>query len=143
MKDNIGLLSALSASILWGLNYVLLEKVIEKVNVFTMMFVESLVFAIIMGLLSIGFGSWRSDIHNIYEIKYTFACNIVVYMLANLLIVMSIKHSNAVVAGLIEITYPIFIIIFSYLILNKSNLDSTTVLGGIFIMIGVIIISLK
>ena len=137
----IGLISALLASILWGLNYVLLEKVISKSNIFTMMFLEYLTFTFVMGLLCMRFGNWKLDIHNIYTIKYTFILNIIIYLLANLLIVFSIKHSNAVVAGLIEISYPIFIIIFSYFILGKSNINSMTIFGGIFILIGIIIIS--
>ncbi len=95
LKNNLGLISALLASVLWGLNYVLFEKVMHRVNIFS------------------------------------------------LLIASSIKHSNAVVAGLVEISYPLFIIIFSFLILKETNIDFKTIIGGLLIIIGVVIISIK
>jgi drug/metabolite transporter (DMT)-like permease len=144
IKSNLGLISALLASILWGLNYVLFEKVMNKVNIFTMMFVDYLVCTIVVGVMCLIFGNFRSDLQNLYSIKYTFAANILVYLCATLLITLSIKHSNAVVAGLIEISYPLFIIIFSFFILKETNLDLKTIIGGLLVLAGVvIIISLK
>jgi drug/metabolite transporter (DMT)-like permease len=60
-----------------------------------------------------------------------------------MLIASSIKHSNAMVAGLVEISYPLFIIIFSFLILKETNIDFKTIIGGLLIIIGVVIISIK
>lgn len=143
MKENIGLISALLASILWGLNYVLFEKVMNKVNIFTMMFMDYLICTIITGGLCFVFGNFKTDLQNLYSIKTTFIINVFVYLTATLLITSSIKYSNATIAGLIEISYPLFIIIFSYFILNETHLDWKIISGGLFILIGVIIISLK
>ena len=142
-KYTWGLLSALLASVLWGLNYVLFEKVMHRVNIFSMMFLEYLLCTILLGILCLLFGNFKTDLQNIYTIKYTFILNVVVYLAASLLIASSIKQSNAVVAGLVEISYPLFIIIFSFLILKETNIDIKTIIGGLLILIGVVIISLK
>ena len=143
LKNNLGLLSALLASVLWGLNYVLFEKVMHRVNIFSVMFLEYLCCTVLVGILCLLFGNFKNDLQNIYSIKYTFMLNVIVYLAASLLIASSIKHSNAVVAGLVEISYPLFIIIFSYLILKKTNIDFKTIIGGLLILIGVVVISLK
>ena len=143
LKNNLGLISALLASVLWGLNYVLFEKVMHRVNIFSMMFLEYLLCTVLVGILCLLFGSLKNDLQNIYAIKYTFILNVIVYLAASLLIASSIKHSNAVVAGLVEISYPLFIIIFSFLILKETNIDFKTIIGGLLIIIGVVIISIK
>jgi drug/metabolite transporter (DMT)-like permease len=143
LKSNLGIITALLASILWGLNYVLFEKVMNRVNIFTMMFFEYLICTIIVGILCLIFGNIKSDLQNIYDIKYTFIVNVFVYLLASLMIASSIKHSNAVVAGLVEISYPLFIIFFSFLILKDVNIDMKTIIGGLLIFIGVLIVFLK
>jgi drug/metabolite transporter (DMT)-like permease len=143
IKNNLGVITAILASILWGLNYVLFEKVANRVNIFTMMFFEYLICTVIIGTVCLFFSNIKNDLQNIYDIKYIFITNVFVYLVASLLIASSIKHSSAVVAGLIEISYPLFIIIFSFFLLKEVNIDFKTILGGLLIFIGVLIVSIK
>jgi drug/metabolite transporter (DMT)-like permease len=63
-----------------------------------------------------------------------------VTVLAELFIGFSIQGKNATLSGLIEISYPFFIAIFSYLLFRKNYLTLSTVFGGLFIAIGVFLI---
>jgi drug/metabolite transporter (DMT)-like permease len=60
-------------------------------------------------------------------------------LIAELCIGFSIISKNATLAGLIEISYPIFIALFSYL-LFKNKITIPTVIGGIIVFFGIFII---
>jgi drug/metabolite transporter (DMT)-like permease len=62
-------------------------------------------------------------------------------IVANILICMSILTKNATIAAIIELSYPIFTIIFTYAIFRQYHLNPGTIVGGIFIIIGALIVS--
>lgn len=64
---------------------------------------------------------------------------IVVMLIAELFIGFSITAKSATLAGLIEISYPIFIALFSYL-LFKSQVSTSTIIGGIIVFAGIFVI---
>ena len=59
---------------------------------------------------------------------------------ANMFIVLSIGSKNAALSGLIEISYPLFIALFSWLFFRENNLSVGAILGGTFVLIGVSLI---
>ena len=63
-----------------------------------------------------------------------------VLTMAEILIGLSIANKNAVFAGLIEISYPVFILLFAYLLFNENSLNLSILAGGTFVFIGVFII---
>ncbi len=60
-------------------------------------------------------------------------------MVADILIMWSIYLLGGTEAGLIEVSYPLWTAIFSYLWYKKS-LPTTSILGGILIMLGIYLI---
>lgn len=63
-----------------------------------------------------------------------------VWVAAEICISLSIAAKNASLAGLIEISYPIFIILFSILLFQENPLNLAVVIGGALIFAGVAII---
>jgi drug/metabolite transporter (DMT)-like permease len=61
-------------------------------------------------------------------------------MAAELLIGFSITSKNATLSGLIEISYPLFIAIFAYLLFNDNQMNAGTVVGGALIFSGIFVI---
>lgn len=64
------------------------------------------------------------------------------YILGNVLIYAAIKGKNATAAGLIEISYPLFIAFFAWAIFRNNQLSMPVIIGGAFILFGVGIISM-
>lgn len=134
-------LLSISASIFWGLLYVLKEQIYGKISVFTSIMFSSLFLAITTGIISIFSGALKKDISTISASKELFWYIIIgfcILLAAELFIAFSITAKNATLAGLIEISYPIFIALFSYL-LYKTQVSWYTILGGIFIFVGIFI----
>ncbi|MFA6585977.1 MAG: DMT family transporter [Candidatus Paceibacterota bacterium] len=133
---------ALSASLFWGVSYVLSEQIYKKISVFTSLGIAFLVVSIISIVISYFNNSLKSDLVSIYSSKnllWYVIGGIVALMIAESCIGLSIVSKNATLAGLIEISYPIFIAIFSYLLFN-NKVTLPTILGGIMIFLGVFVI---
>lgn len=64
----------------------------------------------------------------------------IVLMLAEVFIGLSITNKNATLAGLIEISYPVFIILFAYLLFKENQLSISAAAGGSLIFLGIFII---
>lgn len=131
---------ALAASITWGLTYVLNEQVYKKISVITSLGITTLVTSIVMLIVAFAGGFLIRDLGTISKSNRLLALVIgesVALILAELFIGFSITNKNATLAGLIEISYPIFIALFTYLIFRERQVNWGTFIGGLLIFIGV------
>lgn len=139
-----GILYALIASILWGFDYAIAGKMFEKISIYTTLFAQFIVGAIIM--LILGYADMKKDVpvlaHN-NKFTWLFILCCIVFNVAMIFIAQSIKVSNATLAGLIEISYPVFIILCSYLLFRDNHITPSIIIGGVLIFSGVVIISLS
>jgi len=136
------ILFALGASLFWGLTYVFNEQVYKKISIFTSIGIASLVIFIVTLLISHFSGSLKPDLASIAssrQLLWYVIGGITVFLIAEIFIAFSITAKNATLAGLVEISYPIFIALFSYL-LFKSKITAPTIIGGIIVFIGIFII---
>jgi drug/metabolite transporter (DMT)-like permease len=136
------ILFALGASMFWGLAYTFNQEIYEKISVLTAFGLTSIIGGLLAIIISYLLGDFKLDITEIQSSKslqWYFIAGIGVSIAAELLIGFSIASKSAILASLIEITYPVFIVIFGY-ILFKNNTSLATVLGGLVVMIGVGII---
>jgi drug/metabolite transporter (DMT)-like permease len=134
---------ALTAMVLWGLNYTLDEKILDsKISIVTLVGIQCLFAAI--GLLGISLATtWRSDIQTLFstpKLLWLFGISVLVFTVASWFIAASIQVKNATIAGMIEAAYPFATIFFTWLLFNVSHINWATVIGGILIITGVVLI---
>ncbi len=137
------ILLALGASLFWGLTYVFNEEVYRKISVFTPIAFTSLVVFITTLAISLLSDNLKTDVQALLASKkllWYFIGGAIAFLVAEFFIAFSITAKNATLAGLIEISYPIFIALFSYIIFRHNYLNLPTVLGGMLIFIGVSVI---
>jgi drug/metabolite transporter (DMT)-like permease len=56
------------------------------------------------------------------------------------LVYLAINSRNATLASLIEISYPLFVAIFSYVLFRQMHINTSVVIGGILVMAGTALI---
>lgn len=137
------LVCAIIAAILWGLNYAIAEKLLHSISPFTLLALEMTVGAIIFFIISY-FVDFKTDLHAIMsqpKLMILAIVEILVVLIANLLIVYSIQLKNGTIAGIIELIYPLFTILFTWLLFQTNHVNFQVMIGGGLIAIGVIIIS--
>lgn len=133
---------AVGASVLWGLNYVLTEKILQGgVSIFFLMFLSSVVLMVFS--LICAFAGNNSIVRHSMDIiqsgkvsLWILAGYICSGFLGWFLINNAILLRNATSASLIEITYPLFVILFAWIFFKDAHLNPYVVLGGTMIVGG-------
>jgi len=136
-------LYSIAASLFWGLTYVFNEQVYKKISVLSSIGIAFLCVSILTLTISYFSGNLKPDLAAISSSRELFwyvLGGTVVLLIAELFIGFSITSKNATLAGLIEISYPIFIALFTYLF-YKTTVSWQTFVGGLCIFVGIFIIS--
>jgi drug/metabolite transporter (DMT)-like permease len=136
---------ALGAAVIWGINYAVSGRLLEKGMSPQTLFLIDLVFgtAAVAGLITFS-GRWPATIHEVRGVGANWIwllVAIVAATVAGLLIFLSIQAKNATVASLIEVTYPLFTAFFVWALFRQTTLSSATIVGGLLIFAGVLIVA--
>jgi drug/metabolite transporter (DMT)-like permease len=133
--------AAVSAAALWGFSYALVENVFKSgLSSLTLMALYTWIALPIFTLAALQDGEMTKGLSIIKQnpkLMISIVAVVVCYLLGNLLVYWAIKQKNATSVSLIEITYPLFVVLFSYMLFNQQHLTLGTVLGGAVIMSGV------
>jgi drug/metabolite transporter (DMT)-like permease len=133
---------ALSSSILWGISYAVAERILKTVNISTSVMFGYFVGFLITAIYNIFYGNVKNDIENITpKIFFMMLFCAVINSSAVFLINNAIQQKNATYAGLIEICYPFFTIIASYVMFKELQINTNSTIGAILIFVGIIFMS--
>jgi drug/metabolite transporter (DMT)-like permease len=141
----IWLFYALGAAITWGFNYTFAERVLKyKISSVSLMVLQMILGSLVFGVLGskTQFKQDMTLMMNNRNVLWLVVFSIISYNLGNWLIFLSIQSKDATTAGLIEISYPIFTVIITYLLFGENHINIPVVVGGLFILSGVGIITL-
>ncbi|WED43264.1 DMT family transporter [Legionella cardiaca] len=138
------LVFAITAALLWGLNYSLAEKILQSISPVTLLAFEMLIGGFLFFIISY-FTSFRRDLALLIAeptVLWLTITEIIIVIAASFFIVCSIQFKNATLAGIIELIYPLFIILFTWLLFGENHVDLSVIIGGALIFIGVLVISI-
>lgn len=137
-----GYVLAFVAAVLWGLTYCLDEKVLESLSVPKLYFLHSLCGVLLAGVILLAQGkSLASMFHVEPAVRPLMAVTLVTATAAAFAILGSIQTLGAGTSAVLEISYPLFVALFSVLFF-KGQLELPIIIGGAFIFIGSAIIVL-
>jgi drug/metabolite transporter (DMT)-like permease len=147
MMANLWFFCALGTAIMWGFGYALSEKVMKDsyhplfIMVVTgfLYFVLSIVAAYFTNNLKGGLQTIQDNPASIVNVMLV-SLSVVI---GSFLILYAISLKNATLVNLIEITYPIFTLIFAYIIMKEVQISPATAFGGLLIFTGIGVIYLK
>lgn len=128
---------AFGAAILWGVHYNLVGKALTTISPITVYFIPSI---ILIATLPLYYKTLINDYHSLMSADSSVKISTVVLMFtsvaASLMAYKAIHYSNATIASLIEITYPVFVALFAFLIFKENHLTWNIGAGGVLIMAG-------
>lgn len=138
---------ALAAAVCWGLTYAISGRLIgQGMPVTFILLLESfvvmpliLLFGLKTGGLKTGFEMFAAD----KTLWLLFALSFAAIIAARLMIFASFSMKNATMASLVEISYPFFILLFSWLFFREAHLNWASAAGGLLIFSGIALIYLK
>lgn len=133
--------AALGAAVVWGIHYPLIEFALRRVSLLTVLLLTALPVLLLVPF----FGQvLLADARTLAQLgageRWTVLSVALSSLLATVLLFLSIDGKNATMAGLIEISYPIFIVLFTWLLFREMHLTWTSALGGLLIMAGAAVV---
>lgn len=131
---------SLIASILWGLDYTLAGKLLEKTGFPLLLALQFLVGFLVMLGFVLSSGAYKAELPRLFSTTQSIAMVVIMigaFVAAHVCIVLSIENKTATLASLIEMSYPIFVVAFSWLLFREASLHVGTVIGGALVFAGV------
>lgn len=145
LKEYLWFFSALMAAICWGIHYAAagsLSKILPA-SLITILYLLLVTLSSILIMVFIrGPQTLIQDVINHINLNALIQLGIMVATgcLSNFLIFNAIADSTATRASLIEITYPLFVAIFSLVFYGENSLNLSLGIGALFIFSGVFIV---
>ncbi len=139
---NIGLIYAIGAAVVWGMVYAIDQKLLEGTSTIILIFIGSLTTTILM--LPFMYFHEQEALKDLFFSgkvnMYVLTLSIVLGSLASFFIYESIRLIGASPASILEIAYPFFVILFTFIFFGTAP-NIYFVIGGILIFSGAAIIS--
>lgn len=137
---------ALSAAIIWGISYALTDRLLQQgVSVSLLMLIEATLIVPTVIFLSMKLSPIKG-VDVIFSNPRIFLMAIFVALTAvvgTTLILLSITEKNATLASFVEISYPLFVFIFSMIFFRDVQLNMGTALGAFLVTAGIATIYFK
>jgi drug/metabolite transporter (DMT)-like permease len=98
-----------------------------------------------MMAISVTSGSYVADFEMLASSRQLIILMLLVVALfvgGHVLIALSISDKNATLAGVVEMSYPFFIALFSWALFGESTLNLATGIGGALILVGIALVYL-
>lgn len=141
MKNWPWYLSALGAAMVWGVHYPLVDNALKRVSIVTVLLLTAipiLVFALVAhravadDLATLRALGWRGQLPILALALTSLAGSILLYI--------AIGAKNATLASVIEISYPLFVAIFAWVLFRQAHWNSAVAAGGLLVFAGVTLI---
>lgn len=132
--------TALGAAVVWGIHYPLVDFALKRLSVTAVLLLTAapiLVVALASRSLGADLEAWRALP---WGERLTILALALTSLAGSVLLFLSISGKNATLASLIEISYPVFVALFAFLLFREWHLDASVAFGALLVFAGVAII---
>ena len=129
--------AALGAAVTWGIYYPLVDMALKRISLFSV---------ILLGMIPVFLAmpfflkTVSNDIETVKALPASEQWAIVglglIGLFGEVMVYLAITGKNATLASLIEMTYPVFIVLFAYLFYRQMHVSASVFAGGLMILIG-------
>jgi drug/metabolite transporter (DMT)-like permease len=136
--------SAIGAALVWGIHYPLLDHALKRLSLFTVLFLT-----VLPMLLAAPFyyPQLAVDAGSIARMSWAERLPVLLIPLTSLagavLLFLAIGGKNATLASIIEISYPVFVVFFAWLLFRQVHLNASVLVGAALVFAGVALIILN
>ncbi len=135
--------AALGAAVMWGVHYPLISFALRHVTLPTVLAVTLLPLIVLAPFF---YRPVMNDIHVIAELDWLSRGMIlalaVTGLIGTIFLILAIGGKNATLAALVEISYPVFVALFAWLLFREVQVSAHVLLGAALVFSGLAVIIL-
>jgi len=133
--------TAIGAALVWGVHYPLVDHALKKLSLVSVLLLTALpIVALALFFhrtLTADYAVWTTlDTGP----KLRVLALALTSLLGSVLLFLSIAGKNATLASLIEISYPMFVAVFAWLLFREIHVNTSVIIGGLLVFAGVAMI---
>jgi drug/metabolite transporter (DMT)-like permease len=129
--------AALGAAVTWGIYYPLVDMALKRISLYSVILLSMIPVLLVMPLF---LKTLSNDIETVKTLpvseQWIIACLGLIGLFGEVMVNMAITGKNATLASLIEMTYPVFVVLFAYLFYRQMHVTSSVFIGGLMILLG-------
>lgn len=137
-------IAALGAAVVWGVHYPLVDNALRKLSLISVLVLTAVPLLLVAPFF---YKSLAADVEILKDLGWAGSAPILALALTSLagsvLLFLSIESKNATLASVIEISYPLFVAVFAYVLFRHMHVNASLMVGGLLVFAGVIIIILN
>ncbi len=129
--------AALAAAITWGIYYPLVDMALQRISLYSV-----ILLSMIPVVIAIPFflNTVRKDIESVRTLpiseQWIFVVLGLIGLFGEVMVYTAITGKNATLASLIEMTYPLFVVLFTYVFYRQMQITPSVFAGGLLILVG-------
>ncbi len=129
--------AALGAAITWGIYYPLVDMALKRISVYSIILLSMIP---VLLALPIFMKTVSDDIETVKALPFSEQGVILslglIGLFGEVMVYLAITGKNATLASLIEMTYPVFVVLFAYIFYRQMHVTASVLAGGVMILIG-------
>ena len=129
--------AALGAAVTWGVYYPLVDMALKRISLYSVILLSMIPVLLVMPLF---LRTVSDDIETVKTLPPTEQWIIMsiglIGLFGEVMVYMAISGKNATLASLIEMTYPIFVVLFAYIFYRQMHITASIFVGGLMILVG-------
>lgn len=133
--------TAIGAALVWGVHYPLVDHALKKLSLVSVLLLTAWPIVVLGFIfhrtLAVDYAVWAT-----LETgpKLRVLALALTSLLGSVLLFLSIAGKNATLASLIEISYPVFVALFAWLLFREVHVNASVLVGGLLVFAGVALI---
>jgi drug/metabolite transporter (DMT)-like permease len=133
--------AALGAALVWGLHYPLIEQALQRVSLPAVLLLTALPMVLVAPFFARELGAdWQTLAALPWRERLPILAVALTSLVATVLLFFAIDSKNATLASLIEISYPVFVAAFAFLLFRQEPLNTGALIGAALVFAGVAVI---
>jgi drug/metabolite transporter (DMT)-like permease len=133
--------TAIGAALVWGVHYPLVDHALKKLSLVSVLLLTALPILVLAlffhRTLAADYAVWTT-LDTGPRIRVLALA--LTSLLGSVLLFLSIAGKNATLASLIEISYPVFVAVFAWLLFREIHVNTSVIIGSLLVFAGVAMI---
>lgn len=129
--------AAIGAAVTWGIYYPLVDMALKRISLFSVILLSMIPVLLVTPLF---LKVISDDIETVKSLsiseQWIIASLGLIGLFGEVMVYLAISGKNATLASLIEMTYPLFVVIFAYVFYKQMHVTASVFIGGLMVLVG-------